>query len=293
MIAPWSGVRTRRIWKAARESAREGKDGLEGFGGLKRRLGTKSRMRDMRGEIEWFLDAIVLVRDIGALAMILGDMTGRMGFGHFALTHHANLRDAPGAIIRLHDYPDAWVDYFDRHRLGLSDPVHRASHRTLVGFRWTRIPDLIQMTPCDHKLLELAQDHGLADGFTVPANIAGEATGSCSFAIGPGDALPADALLWAQLAGTAAFEAARRIWLAGTGPPGPRPQLTDRQRDCLIWAARGKTAWESGRILGISEETVVRHLKQARERYGVEKQTSLLIHALFDGIISFSDIFGH
>jgi len=245
----------------------------------------------MRAEVEWFLNAIALARDIGALSMILGEMTGRMGFSHFALTHHANLLDVPHAIIRLHNYPVAWVDYFDRNRLGLSDPVHRASHRTSIGFRWKTVPDLIQMTPGDRRLLDLAHEHGLADGFTVPANVVGEATGSCSFAIAPGAELPADALQWAQLAGLAAFEGARRIWLAGAVPPGPRPQLTDRQRDCLIWAARGKTAWESARILGISEETVVRHLKQAREKYGVEKQTSLLIRALFDGIISFSDIF--
>lgn len=246
----------------------------------------------MRAEVEWFLSAIALARDVGALSMILGEMTGRMGFSHFALTHHANPLDAPHAIIRLHDYPAAWVDYFDEHRLGLSDPVHRASHRTSAGFRWNAVPDLIQMTPGDHRLLDLAHGHGLTDGFTVPANVVGEATGSCSFATGPGRDLPADALQWAQLAGIAAFEGARRIWLTGARPPGPRPRLTDRQRDCLIWAARGKTAWESARILGISEETVVRHLKQAREKYGVEKQTSLLIRALFDGIISFSDIFG-
>lgn len=246
----------------------------------------------MRAEVEWFLNAIALAGDLGALSMILGEMTGRMGFGHFALTHHANILDAPNAIIRLHNYPAAWVDYFDEQRLGLSDPVHRASHRTSAGFRWDAVPELIQMTPGDHRLLDLARDHGLVDGFTVPANVAGEATGSCSFATAPGDELPVDALQWAQLAGIASFEGARRIWLAGVAPPGPRPRLTDRQRDCLIWAARGKTAWESSRILGISEETVVRHLKQARDRYGVEKQTSLLIRALFDGIISFSDIFG-
>ncbi|MBJ7437813.1 MAG: autoinducer binding domain-containing protein [Sphingopyxis sp.] len=246
----------------------------------------------MRAEAEWFLNAITLAGDFSGLAMILGEMTDRMGFAHFALTHHANILDAPNAIIRLHDYPQSWVDYFDQHRLGLSDPIHRASHRTSAGFRWNSVPDLIQMTPGDQRLLDLAHDYGLADGFTVPANVVGEAMGSCSFAVRPGDALPADALQWAQLAGVAAFEGARRIWLVGAGPPGPRPRLTDRQRDCIIWAARGKTAWESSRILGISEETVVRHLKQARDRYGVEKQTSLLIRALFDGIISFSDIFG-
>ena len=70
----------------------------------------------------------------------------------------------------------------------------------------------------------------------------------------------------------------------------PAPGLTDRQRDCLLWAARGKSDWEISRILGISRETVIQHLKQARERYGVGKRTLLAVHALFDGTISFLDI---
>jgi LuxR family quorum-sensing system transcriptional regulator CciR len=67
-------------------------------------------------------------------------------------------------------------------------------------------------------------------------------------------------------------------------------QLTDRQRDCVVWAARGKSDWEIAQILGISHETVIQHLKQARERYGVTKRTMLAVSALFDGTISFIDV---
>ena len=71
----------------------------------------------------------------------------------------------------------------------------------------------------------------------------------------------------------------------------PRPVLTDRQRDCVLWVARGKSDWEISLILGIREETVARHIKQACERYGVNKRTYLVILALFDGTLTFSDIF--
>jgi LuxR family quorum-sensing system transcriptional regulator CciR len=64
-----------------------------------------------------------------------------------------------------------------------------------------------------------------------------------------------------------------------------RPRLTDRQRDCLIWAGRGKGDWETNVILGITEDTVAQHISQACERYGVQKRTSLMIHTLFDGTI--------
>ena len=93
----------------------------------------------------------------------------------------------------------------------------------------------------------------------------------------------------AQLVGAFAFEAARRVWRMRAGP-SPAPQLTDRQRDCVVWAARGKSDWEIAQILGVGHETVIRHLKQARERYGVTKRTMLAVSTLFDGTISFIDI---
>jgi LuxR family quorum-sensing system transcriptional regulator CciR len=96
----------------------------------------------------------------------------------------------------------------------------------------------------------------------------------------------------AQLAGNFAFEAARRLWtVRGRLPFPPPPGLTDRQRECLLWAARGKTAWEIGRILGVSEETVIRHFKQGGERYGVQRRASLMVRALFDGTLTFTDIY--
>lgn len=99
-------------------------------------------------------------------------------------------------------------------------------------------------------------------------------------------------MLVAQLVGGLAFEAARRIAQPRRAPQPTMP-MTDRQRDCVLWAARGKTDWEISRILGVSHETVIQHLKHARERYGVQKRAHLAVMALFDGTICFSDIFIH
>jgi LuxR family quorum-sensing system transcriptional regulator CciR len=68
-----------------------------------------------------------------------------------------------------------------------------------------------------------------------------------------------------------------------------RPRLTDRQRDCIFWAARGKSDWEISQILGIAHETVIQYMKQARGRYGVVNRTQLSIHALYDGALTFTD----
>ncbi len=245
----------------------------------------------MLARAEAFCRAIDETETSDDLHSAITEITAELGFDYFALTHHVDAERPPGAAMRLHNYPDNWVDYFDDNRLAVSDPVHRASHVTSVGFTWRELPRLIAMTPSDRLILALAREEGLGDGFTVPAHVPGEARGSCSFACPTGQPLPMRILPLAQLAGAFAFEGARRMWRSKALGPMPHPIITDRQRDCLIWAARGKSDWEISRIIGISPETVVRHIKQARERYGVEKRTSLIVRALFDGTISFTDIF--
>ncbi|GGD84401.1 LuxR family transcriptional regulator [Tsuneonella deserti] len=219
-------------------------------------------------------------------------VTADLGFQYFALTHHVDVLAAGDSAIRIHNYPARWADYYDAQALGVSDPVHRASHVTSIGFCWSRMPQMIPLTAADRRILAMGRDEGIGDGFTVPAHVPGEARGSCSFANEAGRPMPETMLPLAQLAGAFAFEGARRLWSTrGHLQSPPAPVLTDRQRDCLLWAARGKGDWEIGRILGVSEETVARHIKQACERYDVNKRTLLAIRALFDGTLTFTDIF--
>jgi len=247
----------------------------------------------LRKRVEEFLATLGRVTSPGDLEACLDDLTARMGYDFYALTHHVDILNAPQPSIRLHNYPAGWVEYFDGNALGAVDPVHRASQLTSLGFDWGHVPNLIAMTRADWRILELAGMHGIGSGYTVPANVPGEAHGSCSFATVAGKARPRGNIALAQLVGIAAFEAARRIWRVRQPGDAPiRAVLTDRQRDCLIWAARGKSDWETSVILHISEDTVSQHIQQACERYGVQKRTSLMVHALFDGTISFADITG-
>jgi LuxR family quorum-sensing system transcriptional regulator CciR len=239
---------------------------------------------------ESFLRDVSETRDEGELADALECVSRELGFTYFALTHHVDIRRSRETAVRLHNYPEDWVEYYDENSLGVSDPVHRASHVTSVGFAWSEIPRMIAMTAKDHEILIRGEGRGIGDGFTVPANVPGESNGSCSFANPTGTAIREEDLPVAQLVGAFAFEAARRLWRMRSPLINPLPRLTDRQRECVLWVARGKSDWEISRILGIQHETVIRHLKQARERFGVGKRTMLAIHALFDGSISFNDI---
>lgn len=242
-------------------------------------------------EMNHVLQLIEQVGSADDLRLAMTEISRRIGFRYFALSHHVDILRSEGPAIRLHNYPEDWAAFYDESGLGVSDPVHRASHVTSVGFRWSRMPSMIPLTPADRKVLALGKERGIGDGFTVPAHVPGEARGSCSFANSAEMPLPDGKLPLAQLTGNFAFESARRLLCrrhrASDESP---PVLTDRQRDCILWVARGKSDWEISRILGLSEETVARHIRQGCERYGVNKRTSLLIRTLFDGTLTFGDI---
>ncbi|SNS87939.1 LuxR family transcriptional regulator, quorum-sensing system regulator CciR [Sphingomonas laterariae] len=218
---------------------------------------------------------------------ILTDACPRMGLRYFALTHHGSPASASGSFIRLHNYPDDWASWFDAHDLGVSDPIHRASHRTLGGFLWDDVPNIIPLTRHDRTILARARDAGLGDGVTVPAHVPGEFRGSCSFAAQPGAALRRDVICFAELVGIRAFQGMRRV---AYPTRTALARLTDRQRECLFWASQGKTDWEISMILSISRETVIEHMRQARRSLGAHCRTQLVGIALREGLICFDGV---
>ena len=56
--------------------------------------------------------------------------------------------------------------------------------------------------------------------------------------------------------------------------------LTPRVAEVLLWVAQGKTNPEIATILGISEQTVKKHLMEILARLGVETRTAATLRAL-------------
>ena len=222
------------------------------------------------------------------LKLALYEATAEMGFSYFALAQHIPNVKEEG--FRLHSYPEAWERFYDAQDLTVSDPVHRASQRTNLGFTWSDISRLISMTAADERMFALGQERGLGDGFTVPGHVPGEVNGSCTFVVETGRAIPAAILPVAHWIGAFAFETARRVWQQRAFPVPPSISLTERQRECVVWMARGKSDWAISRILNIGSHTVSQHLHTARDRLDVDNRTSLAVWALIYGIISFDDV---
>jgi DNA-binding CsgD family transcriptional regulator len=69
-------------------------------------------------------------------------------------------------------------------------------------------------------------------------------------------------------------------------PKGQQPvELSEREKSCLGWTALGKSSWEIGQILSISENTVVFHIKNAMRKLGVSNRTVAAVKAMQLGLI--------
>lgn len=229
-------------------------------------------------------------RSFDELQQALAITSRELGFDHFALSLELRAAECQTPSVLLHDYPQEWARVYTGFDLAGQDPVRRAGDRSFTGFCWQQIEQFVPLTRGDRQMLAVGRECGIADGYTIPRHLPGLAHGSCTFAVRPDNQVPRDMLTAAEIAGALALAAAFN--LSGSARPGAVPVLSDRQRECVLWMARGKTAAETAIILGISLETVNQHLKMSRERYGVHCKQLLVIRAMFDGLFGFRDVIG-
>lgn len=87
-----------------------------------------------------------------------------------------------------------------------------------------------------------------------------------------------------QLFAVHAQDAAIRLFVPPLLQP-ERPSLTPRELEALRWTMEGKTAWEVGTILGISERTAVLHVNNAMHKLNCVNKHQAVLKALRLGLI--------
>jgi DNA-binding CsgD family transcriptional regulator len=89
-----------------------------------------------------------------------------------------------------------------------------------------------------------------------------------------------------QLFAVYAQDAAWRVVMPREPEQNSNPtRLTPRELECLRWTMDGKTAWEVGGILSITERTAVLHLNNAMHKLGCTTKHQAVLKALRMGLI--------
>lgn len=222
--------------------------------------------------------------DIASLVDSFSNAAHALGFPYYVISRVARSRSTCLQRTALEmvcaHYPDEWVRHYQRRDYASTDPVHRAAFTHSAPYRWH---DIVGLSKAERRVLDEAQEAGLAGGLSIPVHQPG---GSVLLVNLSGPLHSVNDAINSRLAYLISTQFHFELYrLTRTPPRRASHFLTLRQRECLTWVARGKTSAEIGLILGISRYTVDYHIEEAMKALNFNSRTAAAVNATVQGLV--------
>ncbi len=194
-------------------------------------------------------------------------------------------RRGPGDLVRdTHiavSLPEGWLQYCVDQNYDDIDPL---SEHALTKHMPFLLEDVLQKGLPRRQMLAIQDtaNNGMPNFFVIPHY----ARGAASMVYITGENLNPDPHDCALLHFGAIHMMARILDLQEqqNGHAAP-PILSRRERECLQWVAAGKSDWEIGGILSLSEKTVNEYVERAKQKFSVATRAQAIVLALTYGAI--------
>lgn len=228
------------------------------------------------------VSAATSASDLLSLLVTFGQ---KLGFGR--VTAYTTMRQPATArwdVQFVHNYPESWQQQCRNEELIARDPIIKHASSSNLPLVWDK--QYFEKSGC-RDLWDFYKNAGFDSGINI--SMRDRSGNGYRIGLSSSEALPPDpraisALVAdVQLFGAYAQAAMARIWLPQR-EQGPRA-LTGRELECLKWTSEGKTAWELGQILGISERTANFHLTNATQKLGCSNKFAAVIEAFRSGLL--------
>lgn len=175
------------------------------------------------------------------------------------------------AVTLISTYPVRWTEHYLKSHYEVLDPVIRASHQSVQPFEWGPGAAGFELTKRQREFFDEASSFGIRCGYTIPIQDGRGPIAAVTFASrdrreGFVRSVRRNERVLQLMAISLHSHARRKLWHSSV--VGGK-QLSPREMECLLWAAKGKSAWATAKILGISDATVRFHLGNVRSKLNV------------------------
>jgi DNA-binding CsgD family transcriptional regulator len=189
-----------------------------------------------------------------------------------------NLDDTQSPCLAT-TYPQEWQQHYFASGYGEIDPVLQAGKKGFLPFDWS---DLCRREKPEKTFFGEAKEFGICDnGLTVP--IYGANGEIALFSINSNLSKKE----WDRYK----HENASDIMYFGhlfhdvvtsdnQDDSSSSISLSNREKEVLFWAGKGKTCWETAKILGLTERTVDFYLRNASHKLGAATKTQAVANAI-------------
>ena len=236
-----------------------------------------------------FLDKARHCKTLLELSEVLQLTLSSIGFPVWAYqTYEEGFLSEDKPVI-VHNYPEEWINYYMANNCLDIDPVVAATKKSITPFKWSDVT----VTAPSNKEIEIyqntARDFKMNEGVCIPIVGGNNRQSLLSISINENEAdfqFITEKFRDSILAISFAFHSIAKDLLKDQGLEVKREDLTPREKECLLWTAKGKSCWEISVIMNISERTVLYHLANAKEKFGVTSKYHLMAIAISEGYIS-------
>jgi DNA-binding CsgD family transcriptional regulator len=208
-------------------------------------------------------------------------------FDHFVYGLRLHLNGGgPAHELVISGYPAAWRQIYEQENYVATDPTVAHCLNSSLPLVWS---ESLFVDNNAAGLMETAHQFGLRSGLTMPVHSTHLQTGLLSLASDRTAVSFEENLVMvgqAQLFATYLHEAARGLVEKKERAQRTACQLTPREKECLTWAAAGKSSWEIARIVAASERTVNFHIGNLIQKLCVSNRSQAVAKALATGLIS-------
>lgn len=207
-------------------------------------------------------------------------------FDSFAITHvNSGGTSAKQDYVTssFTNYPESWINHYKENEFIWNDPVVAFAQRTTVATEWTHLRETKAMTKPQKRVMNEARDFGLISGVFFSARQFSGGIQLISFSSKDSTVFSESEMSAATLIGSkiaVQIAEAQRVETQGALSP-----LSDRERECLTWAAIGKSSADIELIVGISRNTVDFHIKNAMAKLDATSRTYAIVKAIRLGLI--------
>jgi LuxR family quorum sensing-dependent transcriptional regulator len=196
---------------------------------------------------------------------------------------NAQARELESRVL-LWDWPKEWFDHYAALNYIETDPVISYLRGFRQAVQWDKAMRTVSGGLAGERVFNEAREFGLHDGYAVPMlTIEGDIV---MISLG-GREVDFDQRATDTISLLATFAAGRALEVSSRGAAyDARPSLTDREIECLRWAAVGKSEWEISQILSISEHTAEKHLLNAKRKLKASNRVHAVAEAIRFGLIA-------
>lgn len=216
-------------------------------------------------------------------------ITKNFGFDHFLYGVQVNTSLTRPYQFILNGYPEEWRARYIEQNYHEVDPTyhHCITKKQTVPIAWD---SQIFKGRKEASMWSESRDFGLLSGASFAVHGGHGEAAMLSLATSrespPVTQEVVNALGKAQLLACYLHEAVQRVILSKGPLPLTKMELTGREKECLLWAAEGKTGGEIADILNISERTVIFHLQNASQKMGASNRQHAISRAISMGLIA-------